>query len=53
MIGYVIGRILLTEAGLLALPAVTTLSYGESLVPFLATETEAFTPLGEVTTGTP
>ena len=37
MIGYVIGRILLTEAALLALPAVTALTYGESLRPFLLT----------------
>ena len=37
MIGYVIGRILLTEAALLALPAVTALAYGESLRPFLLT----------------
>ena len=37
MIGYVIGRILLTEAALLVLPAVTALAYGESLRPFLLT----------------
>ncbi len=37
MIGYVIGRILVTEAALLALPAVTALAYGESLRPFLLT----------------
>ena len=37
MIGYVIGRILVTEAALLALPAVTALTYGESLRPFLLT----------------
>ncbi len=35
MIGFVIGRILLTEAALLALPAVTALLYGEPLAPFL------------------
>ena len=37
MIGYVIGRILLTEAALLALPAVTALLYGEPLRPYLLT----------------
>lgn len=37
MIGYVIGRILLTEAALLVLPAVTALLYGESVKPFLLT----------------
>ncbi len=37
MIGFVIGRILLTEAALLVLPAVTALAYGESLRPFLLT----------------
>ena len=37
MIGYVIGRILLTEAALLVLPTVTALAYGESLRPFLLT----------------
>ena len=37
MIGFVIGRILLTEAALLALPAVTALLYGEPLQPFLIT----------------
>ena len=36
MIGFVVGRILLTEAALLALPVVTALLYGESPVPFLA-----------------
>lgn len=35
MIGYVIGRILLTEAALLLLPALTALLYGEALLPFL------------------
>jgi len=35
MIGFVIGRILLTEAALLMLPAVTALLYGEPLAPFL------------------
>ncbi|MDD3347256.1 TrkH family potassium uptake protein [Oscillibacter sp.] len=35
MIGYVNGRILLTEAALLALPMVVALLYGESAVPFL------------------
>ena len=37
MIGYVIGRILLTEAALLMLPAITALLYRESLRPFLLT----------------
>ena len=37
MIGYVIGRILVTEAALLVLPTVTALAYGESLRPFLLT----------------
>lgn len=37
MIGFVLGRILLTEAGLLALPLVTALLYGESLLPWLVT----------------
>ncbi len=35
MIGFVISRILLTEAALLALPAATALLYRESPVPFL------------------
>lgn len=35
MIGFVIGRILLTEAALLALPLLTALLYGESAWPFL------------------
>ena len=35
MIGYVIGRILLTEAVLLLLPMITALCYRESPVPFL------------------
>lgn len=37
MIGFVLGRILLTEAGLLVLPLVTTLLYRESPLPWLAT----------------
>ena len=37
MIGFVIGRILWTEAVLLRLPALTALVYGESVVPFLGT----------------
>ena len=37
MIGYVIGRILWTEAALLALPALAALYYGEPALPFLAT----------------
>ena len=37
MIGFVLGRILLTEAGLLVLPLVTALLYGESLLPWLVT----------------
>ena len=37
MIGFVLGRILLTEAGLLALPLVTALLYRESPLPWLAT----------------
>ena len=37
MIGYVIGRILLTEAGLLCLPLLTALLYRESGRPFLLT----------------
>ncbi len=37
MIGYVIGRILMTEAALLALPGITALLYGESLLPFAVT----------------
>ncbi len=35
MIGFVIGRILLTEAALLMLPLATALLYGESAAPFL------------------
>jgi len=35
MIGYVLGRILLTEAALMALPMLVALLYGESPVPFL------------------
>ena len=31
MIGFVLGRILLTEAGLLVLPAITAALYGEIL----------------------
>ena len=37
MIGFVIGRILWTEAVLLLLPALTALLYGESVLPFLGT----------------
>lgn len=37
MIGFVLGRILLTEAGLLVLPAITAALYGESLWPWAAT----------------
>jgi len=37
MISYVIGRILLTEAALLALPAMTALLYGEETMPFVVT----------------
>lgn len=35
MIGFVIGRILWTEAALLLLPALAALLYGEPLFPFL------------------
>lgn len=35
MIGFVIGRILWTEAVLLLLPALTALLYGESAIPYL------------------
>lgn len=35
MIGFVIGRILWTEAALLVLPVLTALVYGESVIPFL------------------
>lgn len=35
MIGFVIGRILWTEAALLLLPALAALLYGESAIPFL------------------
>ena len=37
MIGFLLGRILTVEAGLLALPLLTALLYGESLMPWLAT----------------
>ena len=37
MIGFVLGRILLTEAGLLVLPAITAALYGEILWPWAAT----------------
>ena len=37
MIGFTIGRILLTEAILLLVPLVTALAYGESVNPFLVT----------------
>ena len=36
MIGFVIGRILWTEAALLMLPALVALLYGEPALPFLA-----------------
>ena len=36
MIGFVLGRILLTEAGLLVLPAITAALYGEILWPWIA-----------------
>ena len=32
MIGFLLGRILMVEAGLLALPLLTALLYGESLI---------------------
>ena len=35
MIGFVIGRILLTEAVLLVLPMVVAVAYGEAVLPFL------------------
>ena len=35
MIGFVIGRILLSEAALMALPMLVALLYGESVLPFL------------------
>ena len=35
MIGFVIGRILLTEAALLMLPMAVALVYGEAAAPFL------------------
>lgn len=35
MIGFVIGRILVTEAALLALPLIVALLYGEAAYPFL------------------
>ncbi len=35
MIAFLLGRILLVEAGLLALPLLTALLYGESLLPWL------------------
>jgi trk system potassium uptake protein TrkH len=37
MIGFVIGRILLTEAALLVLPLLTAVLYGESAGPYLVT----------------
>ena len=37
MIGFVLGRILLTETGLLALPLVVAALYGETLWPWAAT----------------
>ena len=37
MIGFVLGRILLTEAGLLVLPTITAALYGEILWPWAAT----------------
>ena len=37
MIGFLLGRILMVEAGLLALPLLTALLYGEPLMPWLAT----------------
>ena len=37
MIGFLLGRILMVEAGLLALPLLTALLYGESLMPWLDT----------------
>ena len=37
MIGFVLGRILLTEAALLMLPAAVALLYGESVMPYLLT----------------
>ena len=36
MIGFVLGRILLTEAGLLVLPTITAALYGEILWPWIA-----------------
>ena len=33
MIGFLLGRILMVEAGLLALPLLTALLYGEPLMP--------------------
>ena len=35
MIGFVIGRILLTEAALLLLPLVVSILYGEAALPFV------------------
>ena len=35
MIGFLLGRILMVEAGLLALPLLTALLYGEPLMPWL------------------
>ncbi len=37
MIGYVLGRILLTEAALLVLPLLVAVLYGEAAMPFLIT----------------
>ena len=37
MIGFLLGRILMVESGLLALPLLTALLYGEPLMPWLAT----------------
>ena len=34
MIGFVIGRILLTEAALLMLPMAVAAAYGEAVLPF-------------------
>lgn len=36
MIGFIIGRILLTEAILLVVPLITAAAYGEAVIPFLA-----------------
>ena len=37
MIGYVLGRILLTEAALLVLPLLVAALYGEPVMPFVIT----------------